>query len=42
MVLTCIADIFKIDNQWGPTESQAGNSAQYSLIFYMGKEFEKE
>ena len=33
--------MFRIDNQQGPTYS-TGNSAQYSVITYMGKESEKE
>ena len=33
--------MFEIDNQQGPTDS-TGNSTQYSVIIYMGKESEKE
>ena len=35
------ATIFKTDNQQGPTGHSTRNSAQYSVITYMGKDFEK-
>ena len=34
--------IYKIDNQLAPTVYSTGNATQYSVIIYMGKEFEKE
>ena len=33
---------FKIDNQPGPTVYSTGDSARYSQISEMGKDFEKE
>ena len=33
--------LYRMDSQWGPPYS-TGNSTQYSVIIYMGKESEKE
>ena len=37
-----LTTIYKIDNQQGPTLYGTGNSIQYSVLTYMGKESEKE
>ena len=34
--------VYGMDGRWGPAVCSTGNSTQYSVMTYMGKESEKE